>query len=52
MDAKIIKVALNGLENILKIGEMDSKESGIANKYALIIEEHYGKSHIVLKTLF
>lgn len=43
MDLKIIRVALNGLENILKIGEMDAKESGEGNKYALIVEESYGR---------
>lgn len=43
MDAKIIRVALNGLENVLKIGEMDSKHSGNTNKYALTIEENFGK---------
>lgn len=43
MDAKIIRVALNGLENILKIGEMDSKQSGDTNEYALMIEENFGK---------
>lgn len=42
MDAKIIRVALNGIENILKIGENDSKIDGNPNKYALIIEENFG----------
>ena len=43
MDMKIIRVALNGLENILKIGDLDSKLSGETNKYALIVEESYGE---------
>lgn len=43
MDMKIIRVALNGLENILKVGEMDAKQSGEPNKYALMVEESYGK---------
>lgn len=43
MDTKIIRVALNGLENVLKVGEMDAKQSGETNKYALLVEECYGK---------
>jgi hypothetical protein len=47
MDTKIIRVALNGLENILKIGDMDAKQSGETNKYALLIEESYGELNLV-----
>lgn len=41
MDNKIIQVALDGLENILKVGEMDKEAagSGAPNQYALFIEE-------------
>ncbi|XP_028412948.1 importin subunit alpha-7-like isoform X2 [Dendronephthya gigantea] len=46
MDLKIIRVALNGLENILRVGEMDAKQSGENNKYALIVEESYGLDKI------
>lgn len=42
MDAKIIQVALNGLENILRLGEQDAKASGAVNPYAVLIEECYG----------
>ncbi|KAL1996494.1 hypothetical protein VTN49DRAFT_8094 [Thermomyces lanuginosus] len=46
-DNKIIQVALDGLENILKVGEMDkeSSEGGI-NRYALYIEEAGGMEKI------
>jgi hypothetical protein len=44
MDTKIIRVALNGLENILKVGDTDAKLNGETNKYALLVEESYGKS--------
>ncbi|KZC09861.1 PREDICTED: importin subunit alpha-7-like [Dufourea novaeangliae] len=45
MDPKIIQVALNGLENILRLGEQDAIHSGI-NQYALAIEECYGLNKI------
>ncbi len=50
-DNKIIQVALDGLENILKVGEMDKEasenpaERGI-NRYALFIEEAGGMEKI------
>lgn len=43
MDAKIIQVALNGLENILRLGEQDAKASSTVNPYAVLIEECYGE---------
>ncbi|KAJ9109156.1 hypothetical protein QFC21_000484 [Naganishia friedmannii] len=44
MDNKIIQVALDGLENILKIGEMDKEMAGpgAVNQYAVFIEEAGG----------
>ena len=42
MDGKIVQVALNGLENILRLGEQDSKMHGGTNPYAVLIEECYG----------
>merc|ERR1712018_399379 len=45
MDAKIVQVALSGLENILKYGEQESKETG-TNPYAVQIEECYGLDKI------
>jgi importin subunit alpha-1 len=48
-DNKIIQVALDGLENILKVGEMDkeSAEGGEPiNRYALFIEEAGGMEKI------
>lgn len=41
-DARIITVALEGLENILKVGEKDAKTSGGVNLYAQYIEEAEG----------
>jgi len=38
-------VALEGLENLLKVGEKDSKENG-TNEYVLLIEEHRGVDYI------
>jgi len=46
MDIKIIQVALNGLENILKVGEGDALASGSVNRYAVAIEECYGLDKI------
>lgn len=40
MDNRIIQVALDGLENILKVGENDKEANpGSVNQYALHIEE-------------
>ena len=43
MDSKIVQVALNGLENILRLGEQDAKMHGGTNPYAVLIEECYGE---------
>lgn len=50
-DNKIIQVALDGLENILKVGEMDKDSAGEnsennINRYALFIEECSGMEKI------
>jgi len=49
-DNKIIQVALDGLENILKVGEMDKDSAGEGqesiNRYALFIEECHGMEKI------
>lgn len=42
MDSKMILVALNGLENILRLGEQDTNVHNGINPYAVIIEECYG----------
>ena len=44
MDNKIIQVALDGLDNILKIGEMDKNAAGpgAVNQYAVYVEEAGG----------
>ena len=43
MDSKIVQVALNGLENILRLGEQDSKFNNSVNPYSVMIEECYGE---------
>lgn len=43
VDSQIIQVALNGLENILKAGDLDKTKP---NPYAVLIEECYGLYHI------
>merc|ERR1712141_850738 len=45
MDAKIVQVALSGLENILRFGEQEAKETG-SNPYAVQIEECCGLDKI------
>ena len=42
-DTKIIQVAFNGLENILKLGAMEAKRTNGPNPYAIMIEECFGK---------
>lgn len=44
MDIKIVQVALNGLENILRLGDQDAKLNSGTNRYAVLVEECYGKS--------
>lgn len=47
MDSKIVQVALNGLENILRLGEQEAKQSGTGiNPYCGLIEEAYGTSTV------
>ncbi|EMP28421.1 Importin subunit alpha-7 [Chelonia mydas] len=47
MDSKIVQVALNGLENILRLGEQEAKQSGTGiNPYCSLIEEAYGLDKI------
>lgn len=46
-DPRIILVALEGLENILKVGEKDSKETGV-NQFAARIESCHGLDKIEL----
>lgn len=48
MDSKIVQVALNGLENILRLGEQEAKQenngTGV-NPYCSLIEEAYGTTY-------
>lgn len=51
MDSKIVQVALNGLENILRLGEQEAKQenngSGV-NPYCSLIEEAYGTANSLM----
>lgn len=52
MDPKIVQVALNGLENILRLGEQDAPMHNGLNPYAVLIEECYGKCECSIKFFF
>ena len=56
LDAKIVQVALNGLEHILRVGLQDCKQtSGGTNIYSVYIEECYGNTcgyFLLVSTLF
>lgn len=45
-DPKIIQVALNGLDNILKLGAVEAKHTNGTNPYAIMIEECSGLDKI------
>ena len=45
-DTKIIQVAFNGLENILKLGTIEAKQTNGQNPYAIMIEECFGLDKI------
>lgn len=49
MDIKIVQVALNGLENILRLGDQDAKLNSGTNRYAVLVEECYGKCFLCVK---
>lgn len=46
LDTKTVEVALNGIENILKLGLSDSRQSQGINQYALMVEECGGLDKI------
>lgn len=48
MDAKIVQVALNGLENILRLGEQEAKATGGVNSYAVLVEGCYGNNSLFI----
>ncbi|KAL6053342.1 Inositol monophosphatase 2 [Balamuthia mandrillaris] len=45
-DPRIITVALEGIENILKVGEDDAKNAGTRNRFADMVEEAEGLDKI------
>lgn len=52
MDPKIVQVALSGLENILRVGEQDAATNNGINRYAVLIEECFGKHEVKKYNLF
>lgn len=46
MDSKIVQLALNGIEHILRAGESDAKMHGTTNLYSVLVEECYGLDKI------
>lgn len=51
MDSKIVQVALNGLENILRLGELEAKRGGGLNPYCTLVEEAYGRCTLPVRFL-
>lgn len=52
MDSKIVQVALNGLEHILRAGDQEAKQHGITNSYSVLIEECYGLFCLIFISFF
>jgi importin subunit alpha-1 len=52
LDNRIVLVALNGLEHILKSGHQDSQSNNGINLYAMMIEECYGMTTFYLLPLW
>ena len=44
-DSRIVTITLEGLENILKVGEKDASSNGGVNPYSILVEEAYGELH-------
>ena len=42
-DSRVILVTLEGLENILKVGQQDLDKNGGINPHSVLIEEAYGE---------
>ena len=42
-DSRLVLITLEGLENILKVGESDARSNEGVNQVAMLIEEAYGK---------
>jgi importin subunit alpha-1 len=51
MDTKIIQVALNGLENILRLGEQDVASNNGINPYCILIEQCFGMYIFFIKLI-
>jgi len=45
-DVKIVHVALNGIQNILQMGEQENKSTFGSNPYAMLVEECFGLDKI------
>lgn len=42
-DPRVIQITLEGLENILKVGQLDVEKNGGINPFAVLIEETFGE---------
>jgi len=45
-DSKVVEVSLNGIDNILKLGQQDSRQNNGINAYSILIEECGGLDKI------
>ena len=45
-DTRIVLITLEGLENILKVGQLDLVKNGGMNPFAVLIEEAYGECSV------
>lgn len=45
-DPRVIQITLEGLENILKVGQLDVEKNGGINPFAVLIEETFGLDKI------
>ncbi len=42
-DVRLVLITLEGLENILKVGQADVAKNGGVNPYSVLVEEAYGE---------
>ena len=45
-DTRIVIITLEGLENILKVGQKDAGQNGGVNPFSILIEEAYGECSV------
>ena len=47
-DPRVIQITLEGLENILKVGQLDVEKNGGVNPFAVLVEEAFGEKDVFL----